>query len=608
MQVLELVVQGVRGFSPSARASFRAGYSVLESPTDIPAPLAALALALLYPDGRGGDAALADPVSKEGRAGLTLQAADGTVYRLVRALGGGGSLHRLDRAANEFVLVTQDSGETRQAMRAAGLPPRDVLEPLFVFTAGQFPSSRPRRAVALPGEVGGLSVAPGLRVQSAFDQYAGVSSAGDAPVAERIAALEQELGTAREVAELQFRMDGVQRDVFQAESRLREREALEARLAAARKERDEAPTAKGLGLPDDIVERVKRAALDKRRHDEAVEKLEGEKAAAGLGADDVPPVPPLWRDPRFLASLVVGGGLLVAGGLLDGMARFLALLAVPAFTVGALLALRFIEELQQRSREAARRAVFVDRRRKLDDESAMGASIVTTALAKVEANTPDEFVAQMARHEALQPAVTELEAALARLQADPEALALPELVARLKREHEALNQRILSLTGGYSREVRDIERDLARVKDSVGGRRPSEATGPALSAVVTGPTAVFDDPCPAPMRLAGELIGVDVPTLWGVVRDRCVQYLVALTDKRYHAIDLDGAGHATVHAPGRAVPAGELPGKDLDLVYLALRLTLAEKLGPRVRLPVLLEDAFGGVVDGPRQALFSRDR
>ena len=49
MLILELAVQGVRGFSPSARVAFKAGYTVLKSPTEIPAPLAGLGLRLRLP-------------------------------------------------------------------------------------------------------------------------------------------------------------------------------------------------------------------------------------------------------------------------------------------------------------------------------------------------------------------------------------------------------------------------------------------------------------------------------------------------------------------------------------------------------------------------------
>ncbi|MBE2249190.1 MAG: chromosome segregation protein SMC [Myxococcus sp.] len=607
MLILELAVQGVRGFSPSARVAFKAGYTVLVSPTEIPAPLAGLTTALVYPDGRGGDGAFLAPGAKGGRAGLSVQAADQSLWRLVRDLGGQGALNKLNRQTNQFEVVTQDAAELSQALRAAGFPARPTFEQLFTFTVGQLPSRRPRASAKAPaGGPGAAAAKPlGQRVQSAFDQYANELPTDTGPSVEKLAALENELAVAKEVAGIQFRMDGLQADAFKAEHRLRVYEELRDKLEAARAELFKAPTPQSLGLPDDIIERVRRSGDEKKRRAEAFARLERERADAGLG-DEPPRIEPLWKDARILAAIAAGLALLVAGGVLEGMGRFLALAAIPAFTFAGLLALRFIEELQHRSREGAKREVFEVRRKKLEDEFGLAASIVDTALDKVEANTPDEFFTVMAKREELQPAVAALELEFADYESDPETASLADTVARLKAEHEALNQQLLNMSGGYARETREIERELQRMREALAGKAPSAAAGEEFSAVPTGPNETFDDPCPAPMALACEIFSTDPSTLWGVLRDRCVQYLVALTDKRYHAVDLDAHGRATVQAPGRAIAAGELPAKDLDLLYLALRLTLAEKAGAQTRLPVLIEDAFGGVIDPAKQGLFAR--
>lgn len=604
MVILELAVQGVRGFSPSARLALKTGYTILKSPGEIPAPLAGLSLALLFPDGRGGDSAFLAPGSKAGRAGVSLQAADGTVWRLVRDLGGQGALNKLNRSTNQFEVFTQDASEMVHALRGAGFPSRQLFEQLFTFSVGQLPSRRPRTQKTSAGPAQ-PKAAPKARVQSAFDQYANELAPTDTgPSVEKLAALEKELAVARQVAEIQFKMDGVQADTFKAEQRLRAWEELKEKLEAARAELHKAPTPQSLGLPDDIVERVRRSGDDKKRRDEALAKLDQERADAGL-ADDGPRTEPLWRDARFMAAVVLGLLLMIGGLSFEGMGRFLALAAIPAFTFAGLLALRFIEELQHASREGAKRDVFETRRRKIEDEFGLAASIVQTAFDKVEANTPEEFMSIMAKRAELEPSVAQLELEAADFESDPETAGLGDTVARLKAEHEAMNQQLLGLSGGYAREVREIERELVRMKEALAGKGTG-APAEDFAAVPTGPAETFEDPCPSLMQLATELFSGDVTTLWGVLRDRCVQYLVALTDKRYHAVDLDPSGRATVQAPGRAVVAAELPAKDLDLLYLALRLTIAERGGSQTRLPVLLEDAFGGVIDANKQGLFAR--
>lgn len=597
MLLLELAAQAVRGFSPSVRVALKPGYVGLKSPTDIPAPLAGLLLSICYPDGRGGDAAFLAPGAKGGRAGLSLQGQDQNLWRIVRDLGGAGGLHKMNRATNQYEVVSQDAAEMGQVLRATvGFPARTTFEQVFTFTGNQLPTRRPKAPKGAPAPAKGKA-----KLQSAFDQY-GLSSADEGQTQQRIAALESERATAKEAAELQFKMDGIQADIFKYESRLKAYGELKGKVDAARAELATAPTAQSLGMPDDIVERVKRFGEEKKRRDDALAKVHAEREQALKG--DAVYVEPLYRDRRFVFSFIAGLALLVGAAFLEGGARYLSLLSIPAFTMAALVALRYVEELQHQSRESAKAEVFTVREKKIHDEFQLANSIVQTALEKTEAVTVDEFLTAMGRRAQLQPAVAQLELEFADMESDPEIPSLPTMISDAKAEQEQINQRLLALSGGYVREVREIERDLAKLKETL-APAPAPKTED-FAAVSTAPAEVFDDPVPAVLLLGTDLFATDVPTLWSVLKDRTVQYLTALTDRRYHGMDVDKDGRATVQAPGRAVPAGELPGRDLDLLYLSLRLTLIEKYSVQTKLPVIIEDSFGTVIDATKQGLFGR--
>src|SRR5207302_1066070 len=139
--LLELAAQSVRGFSPAARVALKPGYLILKSPAETPAPMAGLLLALCFPDGRGGDVTFLAAGAKSGKAGFSFQGNDQSAWRLVRELGGAGSLHKLNRASNQFEVVTQDSTEMAQLLRTSvGMPPRTTFEQLFIFQASQLPT------------------------------------------------------------------------------------------------------------------------------------------------------------------------------------------------------------------------------------------------------------------------------------------------------------------------------------------------------------------------------------------------------------------------------------------------------------------------------------
>lgn len=604
MLFLELAAQAVRGFSPSIRVALKPGYSALQSPTDLPAPLSGLIIALAFPDGRGGDSAFLAPGAKAGRAGLSIQGHDGSVWRIVRDLGGAGGLHKLNKATNQFDVVSQDALEMGQSLRAgAGFPARSTWEQLFTLTGPQLPTRRPRGPArpAAGASTAASKSAQRLPTASWNMETAAAPSAEDAS---KLPALEAELATAKRAAEVQFRLDGVNSELFSFESKTKAWDEIGQRLAAARAElagvADHAA-----GLSDDIIPRAKRYPDERKRHEDQLARLAEEQQAI---VDNAPPPPaPLSTDQRFLGAMVAGLGLFIGAMFLEGPLRYLALLSMVPFTFAALLALRFIEDLQRSGRDGGKAEVLAGRVKKLTDDFALTTMVVQKAFAQVGASTLEDFLTVMGRREGLQAQLTQLEQEWAAAQADPEYASLAQKVSALKADQEACNQELLGMSGGYLRDVRDIEREIARIREPAAPPPPKPSvSAEGLTAVATAPAETWDDPAAPLLMLATDLFTTDIPSLWSVLHDRAVQYLTALTDRRYHGIQVDKDGHATLEAPGRTIVARELPGKDLDLMYLALRLTLIEKAAAQHKLPVVIEDTFNTVLDAAKQPLFGR--
>src|SRR4051794_23848740 len=118
MQILELALQGVRGFSPSVRATLRTGYLILAPPTSAASPLCGLATAILFADGRGGETSFLAPGQKSGKSSFVFLGNDHATYRVTRELGGTGGLQRFDKVKKAFESITEDAGEMGQFLRA----------------------------------------------------------------------------------------------------------------------------------------------------------------------------------------------------------------------------------------------------------------------------------------------------------------------------------------------------------------------------------------------------------------------------------------------------------------------------------------------------------
>ncbi|WP_342374072.1 chromosome segregation protein SMC [Myxococcus stipitatus] len=591
MQFVEVAVQNVRGFSPAGRSALKAGYLVLKPPGAEVSPFAGLLLALLYSDGRGGDVSFVAPGAKSGKAALTFQGVDGVTYRVLRELGGSGTLHRVNKATQQPELVSSDASETNQFLRGqVGLPPRTAFEQIYCLQLGQLPSRRPRKATAKAVDPKTSGKFPSLASASA------VAPAEDIHAAEaKVRALEEELVSARDVDALQFKVDGLSSQLFDTDQRLKGTEGIKAAIHEAENAWRAAPTPQTLGLPQDILQRVQRYPKALAKRDDALARLGADRDA---DAAEVPAsVEPLTSNQGFWAGIAVGVlflGLGLGLGLgVDSLFRYLALLDIPAFGFSAFLALRYVDELQQTSKRGSKEGRFDAREKKILEEFEAEAAPVRMAQKALGVESLDEIPAALERKELLAARVVELKDQLAAVEADPEFVAASTQRQALKDQMDALNAE-LTRKGSYVRDMREVERELARVKESIALAKapPAPATAPDGTAA---PAEPLEDPSPALLSQAADVFTTDVLSVQGLLKERCVQYLTALTDRRYQGVEWDKEGRAFALMGGRRVPVGELPPKDLDLYYLALRMTVVEKASARVKRPFILEDVFVGV-------------
>jgi len=253
-----------------------------------------------------------------------------------------------------------------------------------------------------------------------------------------------------------------------------------------------------------------------------------------------------------------------------------------SFTFAALLALRYIEELQGNARKAGKGDIYQLRVKKLQDEFGQYESQVNTAMEAV--GSPPRATSSIRHGEARGRAtrVAELEVQFSELQVDP--------TTPTCRAHRRVAAEAEASTSGCStraaapamraaskrfRGARRAEQILERAKN------PEDAFG-----LATNP-AECTKIRPAADVLAVRPLPARHAAMWGQLRDRTVQYLTALADRRYHGAEVDKDGPRVRSRAGRKVPVTELVGKDLDLWYLSLRLTLAEKFSARARIPVV---------------------
>jgi hypothetical protein len=217
---------------------------------------------------------------------------------------------------------------------------------------------------------------------------------------------------------------------------------------------------------------------------------------------------------------------------------------------------------------------------------------------------PEDLVSALAQREELWNRVLQLEGQLTQAKEAPEYVAASTQLAELRAEQEALNARLLE-RGSYVRDPRDIERELARLRDAVARARAPAAPAPAPASRTPVPVEPLEDPIPEVLNPAADLLAVDIPGVAALVQERWAQYASALTEKRVDNLEVDTAGRAFVRIGGRRIGVGELSARDLDWVYLALRLTVIEKSASQQPLTVLWEE-MAPALDEARLPMLAR--
>jgi hypothetical protein len=259
------------------------------------------------------------------------------------------------------------------------------------------------------------------------------------------------------------------------------------------------------------------------------------------------------------------------------------------FLAAAVAVLRWIEGDEADKEAAASAQELKERETSVKKAYEAEQAPLRAALKAARVDAPDDLVAVFRGQELAQQ---RREAALERLQklkADPEvsraAAEIPPLVA----EKAKLEEQVQAT--GFSRPVAEIEADLNR------------ALGISAGAAAAIPEA--EVPKDLLARAAG-LLNLPPGELWSQLAARLTAYLVALTDRRVASGNLDGQGVLVLTAPdGRSGPYTTLPPPLRDLVYVALRLALLERVGGQKRLPVVVDDAFAPL-DAPKRALIGK--
>jgi hypothetical protein len=520
MRFTELVLQGVRRFGQTHRFPLGDGLTVFVGGAGAgKTSFVDVIVHLLFPDtSEPATTAFQAQGSDVCRVALTLDDGRGQVYRLVKdLLRGSLALTRFDTGSQQFAPVSSSPAEILQYLSSTlHLPQRDLFEGLYVLRAGDLPSAAPAPAAGPgaapaggpPGALTGGSPPAGLQTApgggaGGFPGYQGDAGGGgghfpgyqgggfddggevlpDDPqqLRSQIDVLERDLSAARMVDDLQFKLDGLQSEMFELEDKSKGVRQAQQRLEELRRKQDQFSDL--AELPGDFEERVKSYKQDGERHARDLARLDEERERWEKQAEGSLPAP-LLRNRNF--QLGLAGGLVAllagtAGFFTIESLRWIALLSIPAFGVVVIAAMRHIDQIMSAERAETRLGLLDERRKKLERQFELESSIVKRTMEQVGADSPERVIEMYAKRNELLAAIQQAEQDVAKQQAQVGQANLEQRKAELQSEIDGIESELASMSG-LMMSPSEMERKLGLMRDKLDWLESGGAAGGAAGA------------------------------------------------------------------------------------------------------------------------------
>lgn len=555
------------------RVRLQSGYNAIVTPSVQPETLVVGLVHMLY-------AGVADPETAELAAagarsvggGVTVMTADGSTYRVVRDLTAGtAQLLEFNRDTKSFAKLSSDPGEVTQFLRArAGLPARGAFETTFVLRASDLPSGPPE-----------------LRTQKP-------EPAGPTPdeLRARLESTETILAQKREIEEAEFELDGLQKRRFDLEDQLK---AMAVDSTALSEARDHLRRMRYLEpMPADFGPRYENYLNLVRRRDTDMERWEGERMGLERAGRMRPP-PPLFRDWRLWAGLVVGSLAVGVGFALGGVFRYIALLDIPAYGLSTFALFENLTQREESQRLSWRLRISDERRRKIENRDKQEIGAVEAILEQVGLDKPADVREALQTRRAAQQKVEELEEETERRTRDPKLRALRDQRDELMERIGEIEERLATLTA-VPVDAATLEAEIDSLRRQLAALEPPEASDQLEVVELEGS---FSNA----LRTALDVMLTDAHSAAKTLSERATLMIRPLSKNRLTNVVLDERGNvAMTSAQGAVVTWDDMPAAARDLIYLALRGALFVVIEEQVRAPLVASE-LAGYVSGGREVI-----
>lgn len=587
MFLVELVLQGVRGFRELVRMRFKGSFNVISAGNESGKTTAVESMrCLLFPKNQPAllETLISRQAPDDSRAALVMCSDKGAYYRIIQDFSKRAvNLSQYDAASKNFNLLHKDWDATTRFM--AGMTSEFAEEDF----AGIFFYSRERGAIRLgaTAAVAAPRLAPTAPISSA-----GKKASSDR---ERLAALRETLRKAEEAADAEYKFQSAKLALDEVEKKIASLEEIEQKRTEMESTLE---SLKGYeNLPENLNELID--AQERRQGQKLAEEAELDKRLDGLKMQsDAMPTTSVVTSKLFIAGAAVGGVSILAGVFM--LTERLAFL----FPLGVLLSLAlmtgawYIESQKSMQRknvlteEENLKAQLAELEKRFQQEGAD----ITASLRSTGASSTAELKEKSENYRYFRSLRENIEEERLRSLGDlnPESLQqqrvlMQQEVVKLEKAAQEVSHNNVD-TFSLRQDIERLDTDAAATIDG-----PSWNLGddlPEPSSFIADPVAGgggggFLSELTAACRVGGIEMGALVPAVEAAAQ----RNLAAVTAGKYVRLEAGGEGDPVVYdKEGLAADYAKLSHGTRGLVTFCLRTGLVEALAGKRRFPFILDD------------------
>lgn len=587
MFLVELVMQGVRGFRQLARLRFQGGFNFIAAGNEAGKTTAVDCMVrLLFPanDPSRLDTLISRATPESSRGAMVIYSDDQTYYQAIQDFSKRAvNLSRHDPATKKFVLQYKDWNATAQFM--GGLLP-DMSEEDFgrLFVFRREACSGPRAAA------------------SAERPRPSAPAAASSAHAARLADLKETLRKAEEAAEAEYRADAARIRLGEIAKKLERIDENRGKMAELEEQIEELRICET--FPENLAEMISTHEQEQGEKLAKTDALDRDIEGLTLQRDSIPQAN-LLKENLFITGAALFVLSIIAGLFIlsDDQAMFF-----PLGVLGSLLLIAagwYNGSRKNVQRKAVQKEIdnLVKERADVEKKFQDSGATIMKFMKAAGANTAGELkekadnyrhfcslredMEQQQRLALGGQSVEEIQAEMAKQQ---------EEVAKLEDAARVLAE--------YAVDTYSVRLEIERIEGEQSSAGPHPGSGGAVFGLDVAPAATTGSGMNflADIAAASRVSGIEIDTLVPAVESAAQRNLSSVSAGKYVRVEVGTDGLPLVHGQsGETQPFESLSHGTRELVCFCLRAGLVEAVAGKRRLPFILDDPFAGL-DPARQA------